>query len=70
MDDLIEALTIFRKYTDGTKKRCSCCIHDVFIIHIDPGKVSKADKKRLEELSFEATDEYGPSFASEHFGSC
>ena len=69
MDNLIEALTIFRKYSD--EKRCFCCIHDVFIVHVDPDKVSKADKTRLEELSFEdSTFDYGPSFASEFFGSC
>jgi hypothetical protein len=67
MDDLIEALTIFRKY--GNPAYPTHCEHDeMFVCGIDPGSVSAEDLARLEELSFTPTD--ADSFSSFKFGSC
>ena len=66
MDELIEALQIFRKYFDD--ERCFTCEHDIFIIHL-PKKVSKEDKKRLGELGvyWDKEESWWYSF---RFGSC
>ena len=66
MDDLIEALTIFRKY--GNPEWPTNCNHDELSVCIDPEIVSDDDKKRLEELSFTPDDDGG--FQSFRFGSC
>ena len=63
MDDLIEALKIFRKYTDAYNP--TNCTHDEFLVNVDPDKVSEEDKIRLGELSF--TPDRG-SFSSYRFG--
>ena len=42
MDDLIEALKIFRKYTDAYNP--TNCTHDEFLVNVDPDKVSEEDK--------------------------
>ena len=57
MDDLIEALQIFKKYTNEDVIMC-----------VKFSKVSKKDKLRLEELSF-IPDGNG-QFHSYRFGSC
>jgi hypothetical protein len=55
MQDLIEALTIFARYTQD---RCpTCCQHDVLYVNVGYEKVSEADKKRLDELGFFKSDE-------------
>jgi hypothetical protein len=64
MDDLLEALHIFRKYGNPTYP--TCCEHDVLHVCIDPEGVSDEDKKRLEELSFKPND---GGFRSYKFGS-
>ena len=53
MDELIEALTIFRKYmSDTDAKYPTSCEQDVlFVCGVDI-EVSEEDKARLEELSF------------------
>lgn len=66
MDDLIEALTIFRKYSN--EKWPTSCNHDELSVFVDPDVVSDDDKKRLEELSFKPDDCGG--FVSFRFGSC
>lgn len=68
MDDLIEALTILRKYLP---EECSHwptnCGHDeLFIMDVEPEDVSAADKARLEELGF---NDNGDHFSSFRFGS-
>jgi len=67
MNDLIEALQIFAKYTDATWP--SWCEHDMFHICVEPEKVSEEDTKRLDELGF-FPDESGYDFRSYRFGSC
>lgn len=67
MDDLIEALTILRKY--GNPHHPTNCGHDVLWVDTDPEQVSPEDTARLGELSF--TPESGtPGFSSFRFGSC
>ena len=51
MDDLIEALTIFRKY--GNPKYPTRCEHDeLTICGIEPRTISEDDTKKLEKLGF------------------
>jgi len=51
MDNLIEALQIFRKY--GNPDFPTHCEHDVlWICGISPDDVSDEDKKRLNEIGF------------------
>jgi hypothetical protein len=51
MDQLIEALTIFRKYKNVA--RPTHCEHDVlYIMAVTEEEVSPEDQKRLEELGF------------------
>lgn len=67
MKDLIEALTIFLKY--GDPKYPTHCEHDELYVDINPDKVSKEDKKRLDELGF-FVNEGLEGFSSFKFGSC
>lgn len=66
MDDLIEALIIFRRYKNP--KFPTHCEHDELFVAIDPNEVTELDKKRLEELHFTPSS-YG-GFVSTWFGSC
>ena len=66
MNDLIEALTIFAKYTDA--KHPTCCEHDVLYVLVDPAEVTAEDRVRLEALSFTAQDD-DRNFTSNRFGS-
>ena len=68
MDDLIEALTILRKYGNPASP-CNCS-HDLLWVSIDPGLVSAQDKQRLDELGFFPSQEYEGGFSSYRFGSC
>ena len=52
MTELIEAFTIFAKYTSTT--RPTCCEHDVLYVLVDPSLVSDEDRARLEVLGFDA----------------
>jgi hypothetical protein len=65
MKDLIEALTIFSKYSDTYAP--THCEHDVLFVCVDPVLVSAADRARLEELSFDAGEE---GFRSFRIGIC
>jgi hypothetical protein len=68
VDDLIEALTILRKYTSEVFP--THCEHDVLYVCLpDPEAVSKKDVRRLEVLGF-GKDEGGDGFRSYRFGSC
>jgi len=63
MDDLIEALQIFRKYAN--EKHPTNCEHDqLYIMGVD--EVSKEDEKRLDELGFFREDDEG--WSSYKFG--
>lgn len=66
MDDLIEALTILRKYENPAFP--TNCEHDTLWVNVDSGLVSDEDKRRLDQLGFFPADEGG--FMSFKFGSC
>jgi hypothetical protein len=67
MDDLIEALTIFRKY--AMEEHPTLCEHDVLMIsNVVPGDLTEEDAKRLDELSFFWNESYD-CFVSFRFGS-
>jgi len=67
MDDLIEALQIFRKY--GNPKYPTCGDHDVIYVCIDPADVECGDMVRLSELGFEPSLSVDGVFCSWRFGS-
>lgn len=70
MIDLIEACTIFAKYTDS-RNPCGC-EHDVLRVYVSPQQVSEADKRRLDELGFHQDPEsleFDDCFYSFRFGS-
>lgn len=65
MDDLIAALTIFRKY--GNPHSPTHCEHDeLWICGIDPSAVSAEDAEQLDKLGFFSD---GEAFKSFRFGS-
>ena len=67
MDDLIEALTIFKKYKNV--KWPTNCSHDVLaIMEVEESEVSKEDKERLDKLGF-IFDESEECWISFRFGS-
>jgi hypothetical protein len=67
MNELIEALTIMRKYANPEQP--TNCTHDLLQVCVDPGLVSPADLARLEGLHF-YPDSDGMGFYSTWFGSC
>ena len=67
MDDLIEALQILRKY--GNPRNPTSCMHDEINVDIENEDVSIEDVKRLDELGFFKSEEFG-GFSSFRFGSC
>jgi hypothetical protein len=66
MDDLLEALRIFRKYGDNPFP--FQCEHDTLIVNYDPAEFSAADRRRLDELGF-SVFEGEDWFTSFRFGS-
>ena len=53
MDDLIEALQIFRKYCKGDEHTPTHCEHDqLSVVCVKPRDVSKEDLERLDKLGF------------------
>lgn len=68
MDDLIQALTILRKY--GNPYYPTQCEHDeLTICGINPSVVSKEDVKILDKLGFFISDDDDECFKSYRFGS-
>jgi hypothetical protein len=67
VDDLIEALTILRKYANPLYP--TNCGHDVLGVDVDPSLVSQEDLRRLNALGFYPDDE-SAGFMSYRFGSC
>ena len=72
MKDLITALQIMNKY--GNPDYPTICVHDaLYITHeIKPDEVSAEDVKKLHELGFFITDEFGSDnkqFKSHKYGS-
>jgi hypothetical protein len=69
MNDLLEAIKIFLKYSQAEYP--TNCNHDELRVMVDPAIVSAEDIARLEELGF-TPDEYDitDTFISHRFGSC
>ena len=68
MDDLIEALTIFRKYDNPSYP--TECSHDILRVYVSPEGISGDDLKRLDDLGFFIDDECGgDNFGSFKYGS-
>lgn len=68
MNDLIEALHIFKKYVDGEwRNPFYCSYEELCIMQVDPDDVSKEDIARLDELGFFVSSE--DCFMSFRFGS-
>lgn len=67
MQDLIEALQIFAKYTD-TEYPTDCHKNELMICNIER-PISTEDVKRLKELSFTYYDE-GGGWISARFSNC
>lgn len=58
MDDLIEALTILRRYDNPVSP--THCEHDTLLVMVDPALVSDEDLERLKQLGFIPSEpEYG-----------
>ena len=71
MNDLIEALTILRKYHNGTDGPTHCEHDELRVFGIDTESVSLDDRARLGQLGFfQDESEGGPCFSSYRFGSC
>jgi hypothetical protein len=67
VDDLIEALGIFRRYSDT--KFPTHCEHDVMYVAVPPDNMKPSHIARLKTLGFNITDS-GEMFESTLFGSC
>lgn len=68
MDDLIEALTIFRKYKNVTNPMH--CEHDtLMVVDVTKEEVSEQNAKRLEELGFLWSESSDGCWLSYRFGS-
>jgi len=67
MENLIKALQIFLKY--GNIDYPTHCEHDVLYVCVDPEKVLKEDKEKLEKLSFTPDMEISECFSSFKYGS-
>ena len=66
MRDLLEAFTLFAKYTDDAHQ--TCCEHDVLYVLVDPAEVSSEDRVRLDALGFTAQED-DSNFRSSRFES-
>ena len=72
LKQLIEALQIIDKYSDGLNGQTHC-EHDVMcVVGVDPEKVTAEDLARLDELGFQPRDEFNNGevyFTSYRWGS-
>lgn len=61
MDQLIEALILFRQLAGHNVQFPTNCEHDTLRIYpgVDPANVSPEDMAKLEELGFHLDDEFG-----------
>jgi hypothetical protein len=72
MKDLIEALTILMKYSDGEVHAPTHCEHDIFLVAgcgIGRETIPDDDAEKLLNLGFHWSSEYD-CWASFRFGSC
>jgi len=67
MDELIQALLIFSKYTKAEYP--TGCEHDEFRVYVDPADVSEKDLNRLEEYGFDKDPDLLDCFISYKYGS-
>ncbi len=67
MNDLIEALQIFAKYSN--EEWPTHCEHDILMISDVQNDISQEDKDKLEKLGFHWSDEFD-CWVSYRFGSC
>ncbi len=68
VDQLIQALTIFKKYL-GDESHPTHCEHDIMMIMVHSEKeISEEDRKALDELGFHFSQEYD-CWTSYRFGS-
>ena len=69
MDDLIAALTIFRKYMDKDEYAPTHCEHDILlVVGVEEDAVSTEDLAELNRLGFTWQNQYD-CFGSLRFGS-
>lgn len=69
VDNLIEALTIMRKYANPSFP--TNCSHDLLYVNVSPELVSEEDLARLDALGFHPDTEFASDgFVSYLFGSC
>lgn len=67
MDDLIEALQIFRRYTN--ERYPLNCVHDVLLVTcVSKEEVMNGDYEKLNKLGFDWMEEY-EAWGSFRFGS-
>lgn len=57
MENLIEALNIFKKYKNNDDP-IMCALRTLMINHVTKKMVSKEDQEKLNELGFEWDDDY------------
>ena len=68
MDDLIEALSIFKKYMEDVRYP-TMCEHDVLYVCCDRTDLPEKDVIRLEELGFVPPSGVSECWSSFRFGS-
>jgi len=68
MDDLIEALTILKRYQKPTYNPTTCEHDCLYVVGVDISLVTTADVRRLNELGFDFDEDLG-SWHSSRFGS-
>lgn len=66
MEDLIEALQIFKKYCGNVRCPTTCEHDELFVNCVKPEHVSEEDTKRLAELGFFPYEDL--AFVSYRFG--
>lgn len=70
MDELIEALTILKKYQSPLATYPTACEHDVlYVVYIDTVRVSLEDNVRLKRLGFYVSETEEDAYYSNRFGS-
>jgi hypothetical protein len=67
MQDLIQALQIFLKYSNA--KFPTICEHDILYVNVKPEAVSQEDIQSLKKLGFNVNENTN-NFSSNRFGSC
>lgn len=66
--ELVEALQIMGRARTGDTRPLHCS-HDLLTVCADPGKLTAAERARLDEIGFFATDDPDDGFQSTYYGS-